>query len=876
MKEPRDYSENGLTLEEQLAVAYGAPATGSGEFDDNEISELALQELMSEIDTQTGAPAGIRAQVAASQRKQDKLLTLRKTYPDALPIEALDPQFGAAKYGAGNFVFTNPETGRLTLFDEDVRLFGMPIPGGLGDFADAGPEIAETIGAIGGGIAGAAAGAGAGTIALPGFGTVAGGTAGFVAGEGLGSAAAREAYIGILDYFGETEDNRTGAEQFAQFSTTATLNAFAGPLLSKIWQGVKFVGGAPLRYANNALDSTSRVALQRMNDAGVTNPTLGQATGSPLYNMMEKWYSIAPTSTKKMMEVSEQTILELDNSARNLATKYGGLRTTSEAADSMFKSAGLAKERYRAERNAMYKEVTDVVGDQSSGAKNILEWYQSNLAKSKDAVSGPGLAPAMDYASRMLKSSGDGNLTFDKIKGLRSSISDMLNDPTVVSALTAKGGGGFSIKQDIESLKAMMKLDMDELIESAATKQMDLFDPKVGGKRANDLLKKYAAADAFVEKNLAADGDITFLNKFLKKGAEDAVDALNYTLRGASGSSARIKKLRSLYTPEEFSVVSGYMLGKMGMPKAGGGSAVELGNAVKTGEEYITGSGFSPVTFLSTWKTGLSKEAKDELFRGTRYADLTPALDDLVFTLDRITATAAQMANPSGSGALLYSAGTLGAVASEFGGLLTGKGFEMGLGGLITPAAGAMLFTTPGVVRWMTKGFELAAYNPTAFPQHIRRLVMIAEANPRARDAIMALVQGLQAETLEPIDWQKSQTESNAPVVPIDNEAKFRTVVPKSTADKLLPNREELISRMDSISSSMPEVDTASGSMFEPLPSTGIQAPSSFQASLSPTVVPNDADRELAMRMQGNGSGIAALVQSSIDGVTEIIAPSTL
>ena len=115
-------------------------------------------------------------------------------------------------------------------------------------------------------------------------------------------------------------------------------------------------------------------------------------------------------------------------------------------------------------------------------------------------------------------------------------------------------------------------------------------------------------------------------------------------------------------------------------------------------------------------------------------------------------------------------------------------------------------------------------------------------------------------ETLEPIDWQKSQTESNAPVVPIDNEAKFRTVVPKSTADKLLPNREELISRMDSIGSSMPEIDTASGSMFEPLPSTGIQAPSSFQASLSPTVVPNDADRELAMRMQGNGSGIAALV----------------
>ena len=184
----------------------------AGNYSDDQLITIAQKKLLNSIDTQSGGDASVRAQVAAAQSTDDKLTTIKRFYPDAIPVEVLDPTNGAARFGRGNFVFKNPETGQLTLFDEDIRLFGIPIPT-LGDFADAGPEIAETIGAIGGGIAGATAGAGAGTIAIPGIGTVAGATAGFVAGEGLGSAAAREAYIGILDFFGETEDSRTGAER---------------------------------------------------------------------------------------------------------------------------------------------------------------------------------------------------------------------------------------------------------------------------------------------------------------------------------------------------------------------------------------------------------------------------------------------------------------------------------------------------------------------------------------------------------------------------------------------------------------------------------------------------------------------------------------
>ena len=853
-----DYSQGGLTLEQQLAIAYGAPATGSGNFDDNEIANLAMAELIDGIDTKTGAPAGIRALVGASQSPEDKLTTLKKEYPDALPIEVLDPQYGAAKFGAGNFVFTDPETGTLTLFDEETRLFGMPVPGGLGDFADVGPEIAETVGSIVGGSLAAIPAAAAGALTLPVVGSVPAATVAYSVGEGIGSAAAREAYIGILDYFGETEDSRIGAERMVDFSNTALINAFSGPIVSSVFKGLKWVAGSPVRYANNALDTPAREALERMTRTGVTNPTLGQATGSPLFNMMEKWFSVAPTSTKRMVEVAEQTLKELGDSARNLATKYGGVRTKAEAAGAMYAAGKLAKKRYRAERDAMYQEVQDVVGETPSPAKNIIEWYEANLATSREAVSGPAMAPAMDYASRMLKEASEGTLTFAKIKGFRSSITDMLSKPEIVAALQRDGGAGFDIKTSIEALSGMMKKDMDELVESAASKQMDLFDPTVGAKQASDLVKKYDAAQAFVAKNMADDGDITFLNNFLKRGKEDAVDALTYAFSGVSDSAARLKKLKSLYTPEEFDVVSGYLLGKMGLPGAAGINPVELGDAIKTGDEYIRNQGFSVATFLNNFqgKSGLSKEAQDVLFRGTRYADLQPALDDLIFTMNRINSTAAQMANPSGSGKLLYGAGTLGVIASEFGGVLSGKGFEMGLGGLITPAVGAAAFTHPAFVRWLSKGLEIAAYNPKSFPQHIRRLLVISQENPDIAEEIQAILQGLQGETLEPIDWQKSTTNGNTPKVPEDNEAAFRQVVPKSTADKLLPDREELMARLDSME--VPQVGIASESVFEPLPQTGgSSAPGS--SALSPAVLPNDADRELALRMQANRGGIAAL-----------------
>ena len=347
-------------------------------YDDALLYDLAKIDESDSIDTKTGAPIGIRAQVNAAQREEDRLTTLQQFYPDAMPVEIFDPENGANKFGDGNFVYTSPETGQLTLFDEDGggRFFGLT----LADLtADIGPEIAETVGAIGGGIAGAIGGASAGTLALPGIGTVAGGTAGFVAGEGVGSTVARQAYIRALDFFGETEDSRTGLEVAADMAYTGTMNAAAGPVLSGVWRGAKFVGGK-VRIPKDGLNKTNKEVLDAFNavakggdpaSEAVANPTVGMVTGNPVANFLEGGLEMMPTSTITMRRATDGVIDQMEKENRRLAMEYGGIRSFDETADSLLKSTQRVRDDYTAKISGMYNDIgaripNDIVSDGKS------------------------------------------------------------------------------------------------------------------------------------------------------------------------------------------------------------------------------------------------------------------------------------------------------------------------------------------------------------------------------------------------------------------------------------------------------------------------------------------------------------------------------
>ena len=83
-----------------LSIASGQPEANKGPGHDNDILiRIAQQEREDSIDTQSGAPAGVRAQVGAAQSQEDKLTTLRNLgYADAIPVEIFDPENGATKF----------------------------------------------------------------------------------------------------------------------------------------------------------------------------------------------------------------------------------------------------------------------------------------------------------------------------------------------------------------------------------------------------------------------------------------------------------------------------------------------------------------------------------------------------------------------------------------------------------------------------------------------------------------------------------------------------------------------------------------------------------------------------------------------------------
>jgi hypothetical protein len=818
-----------------LSIATGQPEANTGPGHDNDILvRIAQQEREDSIDTQSGAPAGVRAQVGAAQSQEDRLTTLRNLgYADAIPVEIFDPENGATKFGRGNFIFTNPETGQLTLFDEDIRLFGMPVPT-LGDFADIGPEIAETIGAIGGGISGGIAGASAGTVAAPVFGTVAGGTAGFIAGEGAGSALAREAYISVLDFFGETEDSRTGLERAGDMAFTASINAAAGPVLSKIWRGVKFVGGAPVRYAYNAMSAGAEAALNRMVRTGVTNPTAGQVSGSPLINFIEAGLAMLPASTRIMKENAEQTIAQLDTAAKDLAEQYGGTRTTSEAAYGLMDSATAARARYDDTVNGMYSAVNDMIPEGLvSDARATTEFVERYIAAAKTATGSPQLNPALTQAQQVLKDAADGVLTYNRLKDFRTSLGQSIRSAESKGALTGP-------EAKVKELYGYVTRDLDELVARSDNADASLL---------------YRQANEFVRTNMRPGGDMRFIDDVLRRGESEATGALRYAMSGAKDGAERIEKLRRQFTPEEFDVLAGYQLGKMGTPRASVAGAAEVGEgALKEGAEYVAEQGFSPNTFLTNWGN-MSKEAKDAMFAGGKYDDLVPALDDLIFTIDRIGKTASQMANPSGTAKNIAALGFLGGMPGLS--MMGMDGFTFGFAGLAGQYGGAKLMTNPAYVKWLTQGAEIAAFNPNAFGQHIRRLVQIQAVNPEIRDELRAVIQGLSQETIEPIPDQASTSQRQLESGAVDNEMAFRQVSTQEVSDKLMPTAQEMQARM---ASTQPAPNNMP--LFEDLELAGDPSPMAggFDPSMSPTIVPSASDREIAERMNARRSGIAGLV----------------
>ena len=793
---------------------------------EDQMLEKAIQKAkIDSVDIYTGAPANVRMAVGAAQNDADRLATLKQFYPEAQPVELFDPKHGVARFGAGNFVYEDPETKKLTLFDEENRLFGMPIPFTLRDLADVGPEVAETAGAIGGaaiaGIPTAAA-----TVPTMGPAAFAPISAAIMAGEGLGAATAREAYITALDFFGETEDNRSGMDRLLDFGFTGTINALMGPVVHKLFSGIKGYVGGKMRYDNGVNSPDAKQMLEMMEDVGVTNPTAGQVTGNPLIQLTESALSAMPMSTKIMQESARQTIKEMDEFAAGLTYRYGGARTYAGAADELVMGAKRADEAFKTKSNELYKEVARFLPEgATSNASGVSEFVAKYAAKADTSALQKTYAPAMEAAANLLKDVKGGKLTYEVLKDFRSSLGNDLSSAKFRGAMTASDN-------KLDELYGYISRDMDAMIEAAGP------EAKAAYKAANDFTR---------EKLGEGTGSVAFIKEVIRRGKKDATDALDFALRKTDKTGARLAKLKEELSPEEFEVISGFLMGRMGLPTAGraGVSNVAEKGAIDAAE-VLADKGFSPQRFLTNYNK-LAPEAQQILFGND--AALKNSLDNFTVVLERVAKDAESMSNPSGTARVLGAMGMFGPAAGGAGiEALTGVGafYDFGFSTLALPMGSAKLMTSARFVNWLAEGVETAVYNPQSMGQHVRRLYQIYEAEPAIRDEIQAIAAGHIGETVEPVENKQSTTKrQQAPEV--KNELSFRGVSTSEVANKVLPQSTQLAQSIDSFQ--MPQVQ---GNVFN-APSPTL-AP---QQMVSPTLLPNEDDREIAMRQQ---AGIAGLV----------------
>lgn len=366
-----------------MATTIPAPPPGFAPITPTAPTGFAPVSAFTNVDTQTGAPAALRAMMAAYQKPEDKLKLLQKYYPDAQPT------------GDDNFVFTNPKTKRATLFN--------PSGPDIGDVAEYGRIVPEIFGGIAGGAAG--------TMVAPGPGTVGGGIAGSqLAGEMYDLALRSQAGIPSTRTYGEAaQDVGLGVG-----IDLATLGAgkFLGPGIRKVFGSQKGV---------EAGQAAERLGMGPLPTGAVSGR--GIAT-------LESGLQQTLGAGRSIDALYERSIKELDDAVTRLAGEGAGM-SKAQGGQMIIDAATKFKQKFADRSDAMYRQLDAMI------PKGQVFQAPSSARAIQD-LSGAGVdSPQL---AAMLRPSGlvkrmqalynkEGGVSYADMKRLRTYIGDKLANP---------------------------------------------------------------------------------------------------------------------------------------------------------------------------------------------------------------------------------------------------------------------------------------------------------------------------------------------------------------------------------------------------------------------------------------------------------------
>ena len=455
-------------------------------------------------------PTRVSLAVGAAQTPEDKLATLRRFYPDAIP------------WKEDNFVYSDPD-GNFLLFNPE----GFDI----GDVSRSAREITQVVGSTLGATAGAVSGLTTGPGAVVTAPTMA------VIGAGYGNAVAGSLFDAMASSFGLTVDTRSLAEKTLSTTIEFATGSFgqkAGDVIGPLIQ--KGLGGGK---------AAAQEMYRRFQKLGI-DPPAGASTGSRAIGTIEKSLEAAPSSSNIMQEYAEKVMVQTRAAVDKTISRFGEPKTVQGAGQVIREATVKAAERFGNTKERIYDEVWDLVGARTPVALNAIsalrETLENQLADAPRSFART-LKPAIKELKNLQKDAEEtGGLIFDRLRRLRSDIGKNLANPVL--------SGGTSAQNQYQ-----------KLIYGALTEDMSAAAAKVGPKAASKL----KVADRYVRKWMNTTAKT--LEKINKFDADER--ALGFAMQASKDGGTALQRLRNNFLPEEWDTVSATVLHRMGLATPG-------------------------------------------------------------------------------------------------------------------------------------------------------------------------------------------------------------------------------------------------------------------------------------------------------------------
>ena len=650
---------------------------------------MTTPEFYAGVDKNSGGPYRWRKAVGDAIRPDDKLKTLRKFAPDAMPFDD------------DNFVYTDKETGQVKLFN--------PKGFDTGDVFGAAREISVAAGSTLGSIYGFTGGT---IVGLPlGPGALATGTGGAIAGAGWGASATAGLYDYLSQQFGETERSESVLSRTADLAveglTAASGQRVGDIVLPALTGAVKKMLGGGTQKAQDIYNSLVK--------HGVT-PTAGAVTGGKGAGRLESALDQTLAAATTMREQINSVVITAQEAVEKLSTQVGKAKTQQGAGLSMQEAAESALTRFTKDQGILEQKLADKIGPDAPFSVDNMRALHTEMA---------GLAADMPKFSK--KAYGE----------IMEVLSSTLDD-----AATNGGAIPYSAFRKIRTYFGEKMADMTEGVNRSSYKRLygAMTDDLEAGADARGLGDMFKKTVEFT-KNFKQEFD-DVLNKLVDFDAPER--GYRFLLNSRRDGGTYFSKLQEQFKPDEWADVSATILQKMGHKNFGNEADDAFSVNTFISNWHTIADEAKTVLFKGVPDGKALRANMDELVTVFRSISDSARLGNASNTAGAAH-TMQLMDALGGDFTKLALAGLAigGQPAMAVAGLATTVA-----GKVITPHAVSKLITNPAFVKWLAGGPSVRTGAEVG--QHMGRLLSIYQANPMIRGALDEFIAKLENPPAEP------------------------------------------------------------------------------------------------------------------------------